>query len=170
MSTSPDIAQYYIGKGNAYFTPTGGAERHLGNCPSWKISVNIDKKEHESSMTGTATVDRTFITKKSAKIEMTLEEISIENLKIALLGTDTTTTVAGGFSIGASSGATGSLRFTGTNDVGNQFEVLLPSVLFTPADGMDFISSEEAQLKLNGDVLAIAGSFGTVSESADGTA
>lgn len=166
MATSPNITNYYVGKGNAYFTPTGGVEAHMGNAPSWKITPKITKLDHFSSQVGIKSKDKSIVQAKEATIDITLDEITIDNLQIALFGT---TGSAGNFNILTSSGSTGALRFTGENDVGNRFEVIIPSVSFTPGQGIDFISDGFGVIQLTGDILAVAGSFGTVTETVDAT-
>lgn len=170
MATSPNISNYFIGKGNLYFTPTGGVERHMGNAPSIKITPKITKLDHFSSMAGIKSKDQSLILSKEATIDLTLDEITVDNLAIALFGVSTTNTAAqAGFNILSESEVTGSLRFNGTNEVGNKFDATISSVSFTPNAGFDFISDNEGQIQLTGDCFVVNGSFGTVAETVDAT-
>ena len=63
----------------------------------------------------------------------------------------------------------GALVLTGTNDKGNQFTVTVAKVNWRPEEGVDFISEEYGIITLSGKMLKVAGSFGTVEKTADGT-
>jgi hypothetical protein len=81
--------------------------------------------------------------------------------------TDGTKTVR----LGSVSTVTGSLTFTGTNDVGNQVDGNFPSVSFGPSGSFSPISGDDfGQLEITGDLLfdSEAGDFGqmTVREAA----
>lgn len=164
MATSPSPLNYFIGKGNVYFTPTGGSERHLGNAPSVKLEPKIEKKEHFSSMSGIQVKDDSFIVSKSGTLTLTLDEITLENLQIALFGGDIDTGPPREFALFDKSEVTGAIRIEGTNDKGNRFEVEILKVSFEPGS-VDFISDDYATIELTGEVLAVSGAFGTVTET-----
>lgn len=92
MAYTPNPQNYFLGKGSLYFArydENGNiikGERHLGNAPDFKISVSVDKKEHFSSQTGLAEKDTEVITGVNATLSFTLEEYTLENLTLALLG------------------------------------------------------------------------------------
>lgn len=75
---------YTIGRGKLLFKPDGYAEagyEDLGNCPDFKISVGIEKKEHISSRAGLQTKDLEVVVKQTATGSFTLDEPNIQNLK-----------------------------------------------------------------------------------------
>lgn len=171
MPTSPNILNYFIGKGILYFTPTGGVERDMGNAPSFKFTPKITKLDHFSSREGIKSKDQSIIQAKEATVDITLDEITPANLALALFGiAGTDTSGDATFDLLSESEITGSLRFVGSNEVGNKFTVVVNSVSFTPNAGFDFISDNEGQIQLTGDCFVVAGSFGTVTETADATA
>lgn len=167
---SPNVLNYAVLKGNVYFTPSGGTRRHLGNAPQFQLELGVDKLDHFSSMTGVKTKDQSIVLEKTCTVNLTLEEVTLKNLNIALLGGaiagDTDTTDGGllGFNIGVNSTINGVLELIGSNDVGPQMKITLPSVNFTPSNAIDFIGDDWAGVELTGDVLAVNGSFGRLDQ------
>src|SRR6187397_342216 len=87
MPESPNVLNYYIGKGNVYFKRSGDADyRHVGNVPEFEFTPDIEKLEHFSSMSGTKSKDRVVVTAKSATVRLVLDEWTAENIAIAFLG------------------------------------------------------------------------------------
>ena len=91
MAYTPSPENYFLGKGALYFdrfdsngNPTG--ELHLGNCPDFSISVEVETKEHRSSLSGLSEKDIELITGVNATVKFTLEEFVTENLILAFLG------------------------------------------------------------------------------------
>lgn len=171
MAASPSPLNYYFGKGNVYFTPTGGVERHLGNAPSFKCQPSREKLEHFSSMAGVKEKDDTVTISKSGTVSITLDEYTLENLQIGLFGGAIASNTAADrvFELFGEDEITGSLRFTGSNTKGAQFEVIVNKVNFDPSE-IDFISDEYGQMELNGEMQTVSGSFGTVAETTEATA
>lgn len=173
MATAPNTSNYYIGKGIVSFKKSGDSTyRDLGNVTIFEFQPNITKLDHFSSRTGVKTKDRTVVTEKSATINLTLEEWTIENLQLALMG-DQPEQVSSAensiFNIFASNQISGALRFVGTNDVGPRFQWDLNDVAFTPGKSVNPISEGWGALELVGDVLAdsTTGVFGTVVQLSD---
>ena len=163
MPVSPDINNYYVGKGKVYWTPSGGSEIDVGNVPEFEFTPEIDKLDHFSSREGTRTKDRSIVIEKSASVRIVMEEWTPENLANALLG-DVLANTAGDeyIEIFSKSEVTGQLRFEGNNDVGPKIDIVLPSVSFIPGSTLGVISDEWGGIELTGDVLAVGGSFGTL--------
>src|SRR5262245_7876292 len=164
MPTSPDTLNYAVLKGKLYFTPSGVTERALGNAPVFQLSPEIERLDHFSSQVGVKAKDRSIILEKQLKANITLDEITAENLALALLGgTITTVTTTSSFDIYTAAEITGKLRFQGTNSVGNMVDLDLPNVSFGPAGEINFISDEWAQIELEADVLydTTASAFGS---------
>lgn len=169
MATPPNTSNYYIGKGIVSFRKSGDSDfRDLGNATVFEFAPNITKLDHFSSRTGVKTKDRSVVTEKSATINLTLEEWTIENLQLALLGDQPEQVSSANnkvFNIFAANQISGELRFVGTNDVGPRFQWDLTDVSFVPGKSINPISEGWGALELVGDVLADAnGSFGTITE------
>jgi hypothetical protein len=155
---SPDILNYLVGKGIVSFQPDGTTGYiDLGNAPTFEFESEVTKLDHFSSRAGTRLKDLSIITERSATLNITLDEFSVENMAIAL-GGDTS---GSEMIIGAVSEFVGAIRFVGTNDVGPRWQWDFPSVSLTPAGPIPLISEEWATIELTGDVLAVDGSFGT---------
>lgn len=169
MATSPSVNNYYIGKGIVSFKKAGdSAFRDLGNVPVFEFTPSIDKLDHFSSRSGVKKKDRSVAVQKTASVKLTLDEWSAANLALALLGEiDTNTAGQEVIDIFAASSIQGELKFTGTNDVGARFEWHLLSVEFIPGNSVSPISEEWGTLEVTGDVLAVSGSFGTVTKTAE---
>lgn len=163
MPASPSTDNYFIGKGVCYFTPDSGAERDLGNAPEVELTPAVEKLDHFSSRTGTRTKDRSIVIEKSVTLRIVLEEITAENLAMLLMDKNVVTTTSGTktLRILKDSEITGSFRFQGTNDVGNQVDIDLPSVSFGPSGSFNPISDEWGQIEITAEVL--------VTEYTDGT-
>ena len=169
MATAPNTSNYYIGKGIVSFKKSGDSTyRDLGNATIFEFAPNITKLDHFSSRTGVKTKDRSVVTEKSGTINLTLEEWTIENLQLALLGDQPEAISSGNnkvFNIFASNQISGALRFVGTNDVGPRFQWDLNDVSFVPGKSVNPISEAWGALELVGDVLADTnGVFGTITE------
>lgn len=161
MPTSPSVLNYSVLKGIVSFTPTGGSIRDLGNAPEFELTPAIDKLDHFSSRAGVRSKDRSIVREKTLTARIVLDEITPENLQMALIGG----TVSGdSFDIFAESEITGALSFVGTNDIGNQVSLSLPTVSFTPSGSLNLISDEWAQIEVTCEVLfdEATDDFGTV--------
>lgn len=169
MPDSPSILNYYSGTGNVYFQKAGEVTwRHVGNAPSFKIKPTLTKKEHNSSMDGARGVDVTFITGRKLEVTIELEEFTPENLALAFLGTQSTNSDTHELiDIFTQNSIVGSLKFTGNNEQGSQYEVILASVEFQPDAEVEFIGQDTGTLTLSGIATKVAGSFGTIEELAD---
>lgn len=64
--------------------------------------------------------------------------------------------------IGSNPEIRGSLKFTGANDIGPKIDMTLSLVQFAPAAVMQLIGDEYGVIELEGEVLLVSGSFGTV--------
>jgi hypothetical protein len=154
MPASPSTLNYFIGKGTLKFTPTGGAQRDLGNAPEVEITPEIERLDHFSARAGTRSKDRSVVLEKTLTCRIVLDEITAENVGMLLLSnvvehTDGTKEI----DIFSLSEITGSLLFEGTNDVGNTCVVTMPSVSFGPSGSFSLISDEFGQVELTADVL-----------------
>lgn len=166
---SPNVLNYAVLKGIVHFTPEGGVRRDLGNCTQFDFEPAVETLDHFSSRTGVRSKDFSVTLEKSATVTITLDEITLKNLQMALMGGTISagdgTTEGGdnaGFDIFAESEVRGVLELTGTNDVGPRYNIRLPSVSFKPGGAIPFIGDDWAAIELSGEVLAVDGSFGRV--------
>lgn len=165
---SPNVLNYALFKGNIYWTPSGGTRRHMGNCTAFSIEPDITKLDHFSNMVGIRSKDKSVVTEKAFTLSLTLEEMTLKNFQLALLGgpisTDTDTTNGGlqGFEIGSVASTNGIIEYIGSNDVGPKYNLTLYSVDISPDGATEFMGdgSDWANVALTGDMLAIDGSFG----------
>ena len=167
MPAAPSIDNYYIGKGKVFWTPDGGAERELGNVPEFEFTPALEKLDHYSSRGGVRTKDRSVVLEKSATVRIVMEEWSVENLQMTLMGGAAADDGSGNmtFDLLAQDELRGALRFEGANSVGPQVTITLPLVSFKPSSAISPITDEWGTLELTGEVLTSAGSFGTVTHA-----
>lgn len=86
-NTSPNTDNYFIGKGIVYgMFGADIAFRDLGNIPEFEITLTTDKLDHFSSREGTKKKDRSIVREQSGTVRMVLEELTAENLALALMG------------------------------------------------------------------------------------
>lgn len=163
---SPNVDNYFIGKGYVKFEPDGTTGFvHLGNAPEVEWTPNIDILDHFSSMVGVRSKDRKVVREKSATLRVVLEELTPDNLGLALMGA-VTDAVAPATSptidIFSLSEIKGRLRFVGQNDVGPRVQYDFPNVSITPSGSINLISEEYGQLEITADVLVdpLTGKFG----------
>jgi hypothetical protein len=170
VQASPNTGNYYVGKGVMKINVTGidTGWRLLGNCPTFELTPAITKLPHYSAQKGTKFKDANVTQIKELSMKMTLDEITPENLQIALFGSETDSTGLG-HNILDLDEIIAAVRFVGTNAVGDKQQVDLPTVSITPGAGIGFISDGWAQLELAGDVTADEnGVFGTIYSGIDG--
>lgn len=167
MAASP--LNYYIGKGVVSFAKfssgeTPGTDRDLGNVPEFEMTPNLETLDHFSSRTGVKTKDRSIVLSKSLAVRLVMEEWTVDNVALVMLGTVATDVV----SIFAQNTIEGQLTFTGANEVGATLVIVLFKVGFQPGSSLSPISDEWGSLELSGEALARTsdGEIGTVTVTA----
>jgi hypothetical protein len=162
---SADIRNYTIGKGVASFKKTGEATfRDLGNCPAFEFTPTAETLEHFSSRTGVKSKDREVVISTEGELKISMEEWTVENLALALLGNiDEDSTGRPVIDILQNSSVTGEVKFVGSNSVGQKFEWLFNNVSFIPSGTISPLSDEWGVMEVTGQVLVDnGGKFGTV--------
>jgi len=165
---SPNTLNYFSGTGNLYWTKSGDAQRHLGNCPSFETEPVFQTKTHKTAMDPGRSEDREDLVQTGLTIRISLDEITPENLGLFFFG-DPSLNTAGKweFNILGLKKITGALLFTGNNAIGNQFEVTILSVSLVPQGSFNWVDDGTgyAQVVLTGKALVQPdGTFGTVEE------
>jgi hypothetical protein len=81
------IDNYTVGKGLVSFKKTGGAAFvDMGNCTEFEFTPEIEKLDHFSSRTGVRFKDKSVVIQKSGTLRLVLDEWTVDNLKMAVLG------------------------------------------------------------------------------------
>jgi hypothetical protein len=87
---SPLVDMYYIGKGVVSIQLEAESTfRDIGNVPVFEFAPNVTTLPHFSSRYGVRAKDLEVITEKSAALNITMDEFTFENMKLALLGETT---------------------------------------------------------------------------------
>lgn len=85
--TTPNVDNYYVGKGIVSWQGTGdNAYRDLGNVSKFELTPDVKTLDHFSSRLGTRTKDKTVVLEKSMKVGLTMDEWTLDNLKLILMG------------------------------------------------------------------------------------
>lgn len=164
MPASPSPLNYFIGKGVLSFKRDGESVfRDLGNAPTVEFTPELTTLDHFSSRSGVRSKDRSVVTEKSGTVRIILEEWTLENLALALLGT----VDGNAIKIFDSNAVGGELKLTGTNEIGPRYEWHFKRVEFIPSAALGAITDEWGQIDLTGNAVAVDGDFGTVTKIAD---
>src|ERR1019366_5055489 len=151
---SPNIGNYYIGKGVISCKLLGeSAYIDMGNCPTFEFQAKVTQLDHYSSRTGVKVKDFTAVTEISGSLTMVLEEFTARNMGFALLGLPTNT---GGspleenevIDIFADPVIYGAVKFVGANDVGPVWTTEFPLVSLKPSKAIAFIGNTYGTLDL----------------------
>jgi hypothetical protein len=89
--TAPNTSNYSIGKGILYIDlsqtfsgKTGWID--LGNVTAIDFAIKVTKLDHFSSRSGVKTKDQSVITERAATISFTMDELTAQNLSLAVMG------------------------------------------------------------------------------------
>lgn len=167
---SPNIGNYYIGKGEVYIQLLGEDEyTAVGNCPQFEFTAKVEQLDHYSSMTGVKVKDFTAVTQISGSLTIVLEEFTARNMGFALLGLPTggPSPTPDTIDIFADPVIYGSVKFIGANDIGPVWTTVFPLVSLKPNKALALIGNTWGTIDLMGDVLydAKSGGFGTATAS-----
>jgi hypothetical protein len=181
---------YFSGQGNVTVAPLVGNEVKLpllasyvsvGNVPDFKVSLATTVAEHKESTSGNRLTDGRLIKENKATVSMTLEDMSIANLTLALYG-GTVTTVSEPTTQVAAPALTAApavfmftgaptykaVRFDGKNTANSNSRVIVDlfKVMFDPLKTLDIIQDDFAKWQLEGSAIysqsLVAGSDATV--------
>jgi hypothetical protein len=145
----------------------------VGNIQKFGITPNPTVIKHKKTRGGLKTIDKVATTLVEFGFEASLDEWTLDNLKMALLGQTATDTGGDYVKIGIEP-VERQLKFVGDGKFGGRYEVILPRVFINAKAVIEFMSegdSEFSKLPLSGDVLndATLGAFGTVRALAGAT-
>jgi len=165
MPASPSTDNLWIGKGTVTFQATGAsAARDLGEVSEFEFTPSIEKLPFYSSRSGVRNKVKEVIVEKGGTVRLVMNEITAENLVLAVAGTQGTNTAGDAtVEILAQNATEGVLTITGTNEVGQQVDATFNNVSFAPDGSINFISDEWGSLECTAEVLADgSGNFGTI--------
>lgn len=139
---------------------------HIGNVGKFTVTPQPEIKEHYSSMTGSKLVDKIAIVSKKAEFALEVDEWTLDNAGMALLGLQSTDTVGDFIEIMGAAAVERQLKFTGNNDFGGKVEIILPHCFLMCKDAISLIGDDWGPLNISGQILRsgdnLAGSFGTL--------
>ena len=136
----------------------------IGNVGKFTVTPQPEIKEHYSSMTGKKLVDKIAIVSAKAEFSLEVDEWTLDNAGMALLGLQATDTVGTFIEIMGAQSVERQLKFTGSNDFGGRVEVILPQCFFMCKDAISLIGDDWGPLTITGQILRenLTGSFGTM--------
>jgi len=133
----------------------------FGNCPSFKVNGEYETLEHFSDRTPIKTRDKKVILTRKGSLGITLDEMTKENLMLALMGKDS----SGKVKIFGETQVYGQVKLEQTNEVGNKFNWFFGNVSFIPGKEIEVIGNSWMTVEITGEVNMDAnGEFGTLSE------
>ena len=167
---SPNIGNYYIGKGIVRIKLLGeSAFVDCGNVPQFEFLAKVTQLDHFSSRTGVRVKDFTAVIEIAGSLSMQLEELTARNMGFALLGLPTggPSPVPDTINIFSNPVIYGSVKFVGTNDIGPIWTVNFPLVKLSPSKALGLIANTWGTIDLDGDVLfdQLQQTFGTATVS-----
>jgi hypothetical protein len=141
--------------------------RDVGNVPSAEYVQETTTLDHYSSRSGIKTRDLQVVTERKATLNLTVDEITFENLQLATMGgTATGATGSRSFDVFASDQTMASVKFVASNDVGTQQDWFWGYVRFLPGKSIKLISDGFNEVEISGEVGADWNAkYGTVTES-----
>jgi hypothetical protein len=126
---------------------------HIGNVQNWGITPTPTVVKHKNTQGGLKRVDLTALTLVEMAFSTKIDEWTIDNVMMALLGTDTGNTAGAIISIGTGI-VQRQMKFVGGNLYGPKWTVIMPSCFINAKDTLEFLGSDDfASLPLSGDIL-----------------
>src|SRR3974390_210354 len=141
--TSPNVDNYYVGKGvvSVKFTdssqgPTDVDYVDMGNVTSMSFTPKITKLDHYSSRQGVKKKDLSVATVLEAEIKLVAEEFTARNIQMALLASYSNSGELVTLDVLTEPLRKCAFKFVGTNDVGPQWTFIFPVVTLTPTGSL----------------------------------
>jgi hypothetical protein len=138
--TSPNVGNLFVGRGYLSMMLQGETSfQDMGNTTRFSLQVNPTLLHHYSSRIGVRKKDLSVVTQLDATLQMTLEEVTVRNFAMFVLGVPLE---SGADSIYLMSNPLyyATLRFTATNVVGPQWNAVFPLVLLSPRNQFQLIA------------------------------
>jgi hypothetical protein len=140
----------------------------IGNVGKFEFQPEAKTLEHNSARGGVSTVDLVVDLQRRAKLSLEMDEITMENLEFALLGTMGGTSPNRKIALFNAPRSNVVFDLVGTNDIGHHFHVVFPSCRIYPPKSLGFIDENFIKMAVDADVFSISpdNSFGTIMEIA----
>ena len=153
--TSPNVDNYMIGKGVLQIAKWDGGTVGLfvdvGNCPKFEYEMTESTLEHFSSRQSLKEQDQETVITSGYNVNFTLDEISVENLRMFMKGALSGTRI-----IYANQNVNQlyALKFISDNPVGPYCNYEFHKCKLTPSGAFSLISDEYTSLSFSGKGLA----------------
>lgn len=164
MATPPNVDNLSLFKGIISWMAVGEvAYRDLGECLSFTTSMDAETLVYNSRRHSSRIPVKTVTLGKTMSVGITMSEFDLSNLEIWSMGEASGSPDV--LEIGTAAEIRGALRYVGTNEVGNTFQVDLFDVLLTPNGDLEWLTDNDwSEMQLTGSVNAdpTTGSFGQI--------
>jgi hypothetical protein len=153
--TSPNVDNYMIGKGilmiAKWIGGVVGEYADVGNCPKFEYELTEQPLEHFSSRSGTKEQDMEIVIQTGYNVNFTLDEVSVENLRMFLKGSMSGTRI-----IFANQNVQQfyALKFIADNPSGPNCNYEFWKVKLTPQGAFSLISDEFTTMNFTGKGLS----------------
>jgi hypothetical protein len=157
---SPNALNYLIGKGIITIAPvnevTGmpGTYVDLGNCPRFEFETNEQAVTHSSSRYKVKEEDAEYVIMTGYNLNFTLDEVSIENMKLFLRATNTIVTLVNTLHANQEIDTRYSVKFASDNSAGPDSVWTFHKVKLTPSGTFSLISDEYTSMSFAAKGLA----------------
>lgn len=161
---SPDKRNLIIPKGFGMILRDDDTRfRHIGNAPNVVFTPTATTLEHFTSMEGIKLKDETITLTQGGTVKLTLEEATMHNLALMVMGTvddsDLTDVVIDIFS---RESVVAEFKFFATNSKGPRWYWDFKQITFTPSGDINMVADAYGNMVLTGSVESVDGDFGTV--------
>lgn len=153
--TSPHVDNYMIGKGVVsiakWVNDAAGAYVDVGNCPKFEYEMTEQTIEHMSSRHGMKEQDQETVIQVGYTLNFTLDEISVENLRMFLKATLSGTNV---LQANQNVNQQYAVKFVADNPVGPTVNYEFWKCKLTPNGAFSLISDEYTSMSFSGKGLS----------------
>lgn len=164
MATPPNVNNLSLFKGIIKWKAAGaGSYSDLGECLSFTTSIDAQTLPYNSRRHSSRIPVKTVTLGKTMTVGLTMSEFADSNLELWSMGESNGSPNV--IDIGTASEVRGALRYIGTNEVGQTFQVDLYDVLLTPNGDLEWLTDNDwSEMQLQGSVNAdpTTGSFGQI--------
>jgi hypothetical protein len=155
VRTPPNVDNYMIGKGVLSIAVWAGGSIgsyvDVGNCPAFTFEMTEQAIEHFSSRSGLKEQDQETVIQSGYTVNFTLDEISVENLRMFMKGTLSGTRI---IYANTNTQVQYALKFISDNPVGPNTKFEFWKCKLTPNGAFSLISDEYTSLQFTGKGLA----------------
>ncbi len=171
MAFDPTGGQLYIGKGVVSIKKTGAMDwTDMGFVSKFQLALSETSIDYFSPRQGIKQKVRSLITEQAGKLTIVIDDMTIDNLALAVMGDDVATTAGDPVvQIFAVTSITCEMQFIGANEVGGTFDAYLRQVQLKPSGTVDLIGDALGSLTLEGDVQSVSGDWGNIKRTALGS-